>query len=133
MAQHKSGAVGSVLVRLYLPRHLQEGVRSSTKCPSWKGMFCMNPSIGRKVIQHYSICLIVALATDKTPPSCGTAGGRMGLFDIEPRASSNSNYSAASDHVPPWQECDLRISKASTLWELFSGKIRSNKHSVSKI
>lgn len=28
-------------------------------------MFCMNPSIGRKLIKHYSICLIVALAADK--------------------------------------------------------------------
>lgn len=28
-------------------------------------MFCMNPYIGRKLIKHYSICLIVALATDK--------------------------------------------------------------------
>lgn len=67
-------------------------------------MFCMNPYIGRKVIQHYSICLIVALATNKIPKSCGKARGRKGLFDIEHRAVSNMNYSVASDHFLPWQE-----------------------------
>lgn len=37
-------------------------------------MFCMNPYIGRKVILHYSICLIVALVTDKTPTSVARLG-----------------------------------------------------------
>lgn len=48
-------------------------------------MFCMNPYIGRKVIKHYSICLIVALATDKIPQSWSKVRGRKGLFDIEHR------------------------------------------------
>lgn len=108
----------------YLPWHLQEGVRSSTKCPARNGMFCVNPYIGRKVIQHYSICiqhysicLIIALATDKIPKSCSKAWGRKGLFDIESRAFSH--YSVASENFLPWQGYELRISKASILWKFF--------------
>lgn len=80
-------------------------------------MFCVNPYIGRKVIQHYSICLIIALATDKIPKSCSKAWGRKGLFDIESRAFSH--YSVASENFLPWQGYELRISKASILWNFF--------------
>lgn len=81
------------------------------------------------MIQHGSICLIVALATDKIPKPCSKAGGRKGLFDIELIAS---NYSVASDHFLPRQEYELRISKASILWKLFFRQ-NQEQHSVSKI
>lgn len=43
-------------------------------------MFCMNAYIDRKVIQHYSICLIVALATDKIPTSAARLGEGRGYL-----------------------------------------------------
>lgn len=89
-------------------------------------MFYTNPYTGRKVIKHGTICLIIALATEKIPKPWSKVRGRKGPFDREHRAFSNSEHSVASHHFLFWRGYEWRVSKSSILWKLSSDETKSN-------